>query len=130
MDKIIKIAIAGQGRSGWNIHASYLRTQTDFFEVVAIADELEERKIEGGEVLEAEYYSDYRELISRGGFDLFVNALPTSLHTSASIEALEAGFHVLCEKPVAINAGELDKMACVAEKNNRLLFPFQNNRLQ
>jgi len=69
-------------------------------------------------------------MLDVGGFDLFVNALPTPLHVPGTLRALEAGCHVLCEKPVAPTLRDFDRMAAAAAKAGRVLAPFQNNRCQ
>ena len=69
-------------------------------------------------------------MLFRSDFDLFVNALPSPLHTPATIAALNAGAHVLCEKPMAKNLQDFDRMVAAAKRNNRVLAPFQNNRPQ
>lgn len=78
----------------------------------------------------AKGYPDYRPLLEAGGFDLFVNALPTPLHVPATIEALQRGYHVICEKPMATTVKDFDAMTEAARAADRTLFPFQNNRLQ
>lgn len=128
--KIIRVGIAGQGRSGYNIHARCLRNKTDKYIIVAAADQLAERRRDAENELGARAGADYSDLIRAGGFDLFVNALPSPLHVPATIQALKAGYHVVCEKPMAKNTAEFDKMTAVAKQTGRLLAPFQNNRLQ
>ena len=66
-------------------------------------------------------HKNYDELISSPGIDAVYNPLPNSLHCEWSIMALEAGKHVLCEKPIASNAKEAARMAQVAQKTGRLL---------
>ena len=129
-DGIIRVAIAGQGRSGYGIHASGLRNKTDQFKIVAVADQIPERRQDAIREFGAKAYEDYTELIEKGDFDLFVNALPTPVHVKATIMALSAGYHVVCEKPMARIAKEVDKMALEAVRAKRLLAPFQQFRLQ
>lgn len=129
-DKIIHVGIAGQGRSGYNIHAKCLKNKMDQFKIVAVADQLVERRRDAKIKFGARAYNDYADLIRAGGFDLFVNALPSPLHTPATIQALKAGYHVVCEKPMAKSVAEFDKMTAVAKQTGRLLAPFQQNRLQ
>lgn len=130
MPEKIKVGIAGLGRSGWKIHAACLKNKPDRFTVAAVADEKEPYLREAREALGASVFRDYREMIAAGGFDLFVNALPTPFHGPATIEALEAGLHVVCEKPMAPGLQEFDAMAETASAAGKRLFPFQNNRLQ
>jgi len=128
--KIIRVGIAGQGRSGYNIHARCLVDKTDKYKIVAAADQLAERRRDAEKELGARAYPDYSDLIRAGGFDLFINALPSPLHVPATIQALKAGYHVVCEKPMAKNVAEFDKMTDVSKQTRRLLAPFQNSRLQ
>jgi scyllo-inositol 2-dehydrogenase (NADP+) len=125
----IRVGIAGQGRSGYDLHAMWLK-QAPQYRIVAVADQLPERRRDAEREFGAATYRDYRPLLKAGGFDLFVNALPSPLHTPVTIEALRAGYHVVCEKPFAVNVRDVDRMAAEAKRAKRLLAPFQNNRLQ
>ena len=129
-DGIIRVAIAGQGRSGYNIHARHLEKDKDRYRIVAVADQIAERRKDAREQFGARTYSDWSKMIKAGDFDLFVNALPSILHTPATIEALNAGAHVLCEKPMAKNLREFDRMVAASKRNKCMLLPFQNNRPQ
>lgn len=126
----LRVAIAGQGRSGYKIHADWLRQDPDRFRIVAVADQLLERRRDAAREFQARVYADYRPMLAAGGFDLFVNALPTLLHPPAAIEALRRGYHVVCEKPMAPSVAWFDRMVAAAERSGCLLAPFQNNRLQ
>ena len=55
-------------------------------------------------------YSDYHELIERGGVDAIIVCTPDDLHHSMTMAALHAGIHVLCEKPLASNATQAEEM--------------------
>jgi predicted dehydrogenase len=130
VDGIVRVAIAGQGRSGYNIHTHCLRQLPDRFRIVAVADQLEERRADAVREFGARAYADWTELLADGDFDLFVNALPTPLHGPATLAALEAGKHVLCEKPMASTVADFDRMVETAARCRRVLAPFQNNRPQ
>jgi scyllo-inositol 2-dehydrogenase (NADP+) len=127
---IIRVAIGGQGRSGYNIHARHLEKDYERYRIVAVADQIPERRKDARNQFGARTYKDWKTMIEAGEFDLFVNALPSPLHTPATIAALNAGAHVLCEKPMAKNLQEFDRMVAAAKRNNRVLAPFQNNRPQ
>lgn len=60
-------------------------------------------------------YGSYEELISDPDIDAVYNPLPNNMHVSWSIKALEAGKHVLCEKPIGMNSYEAEKLADAAK---------------
>ena len=64
---------------------------------------------------------DYEALVSASDVDLVYNGLPPSEHERWSIRALEAGKHVLCEKPFAMHAGQAENMAAAARSSGRVL---------
>lgn len=68
-----------------------------------------------------EVVESYETLIARPDIDLIYNALPPSRHADLSIAALDAGKHVLCEKPFAMNAGEARAMAGAARRTGKHL---------
>ncbi len=63
----------------------------------------------------------YQGLIEADDVDVVYNPLPMNLHAEWTIKALEAGKHVLCEKPFASNASEAAEMVSVAERTGRVL---------
>lgn len=72
-----------------------------------------------------EVVESYEALIAHPGIDLIYNALPPNRHADLSIAALEAGKHVLCEKPFAMNALEARAMAAAAQRTgNHLIEAF------
>ncbi len=63
------------------------------------------------------WYTDWRELIADGEIDAVYIATPVYLHAEQTIAAAEAGKHVLCEKPMAMNVAECDRMSAACEAN-------------
>jgi predicted dehydrogenase len=67
-----------------------------------------------------EVYADFRELIARPGVDAITVATPDALHLPVAVAALEAGKHVFCEKPLAMNVAEARKKVEVADQSGRV----------
>jgi len=65
--------------------------------------------------------TSYEALIERADVDAIYNALPPSRHADLTIRALKAGKHVLCEKPLAMNAEEARRMAKAASTSTGVL---------
>jgi D-xylose 1-dehydrogenase (NADP+, D-xylono-1,5-lactone-forming) len=63
----------------------------------------------------------YEALIARDDIDAIYNPLPNDLHSPWSIKAMEAGKHVLCEKPVGMNAIEAAQMLEVSKRTGKTL---------
>jgi len=73
----------------------------------------------GGDVTQAASYLDYREFVQDADIEVVDICLPTYLHPEVAIAALEAGKHVLCEKPMALTVQECDRMADAARASER-----------
>jgi predicted dehydrogenase len=65
-------------------------------------------------------YGSYEELLADKDIDVIYNPTPNHLHVPWSIKALEAGKHVLCEKPIGMNAAEAEQLLAVSRKHPRL----------
>jgi len=90
-------------------------------EVAAIAS----RNLEKAQTLARQFsvpkaYGSYEELLTDPEIDAVYNPLPNHLHVPWSIKALEAGKHVLCEKPIGLNAGEAQELLEAARKHSQL----------
>ncbi|NLD42284.1 MAG: Gfo/Idh/MocA family oxidoreductase [Chloroflexi bacterium] len=124
---IVRVGILGQGRSGRDIHAEYLKDDPRF-RIVAVADVLADRRERAEEEYGCASHADYRDLLARDDLDLVVNALPSYLHAPVSTEILNGGHNVLCEKPLARRAAEVDEMIAAARRSGKTLAIFQQSR--
>ncbi len=66
-------------------------------------------------------HGSYASLLEDDAVDAIYVSLPNSMHCEWTIRALEAGKHVLCEKPLAANAAEAERMFAAAKQHGRIL---------
>ena len=99
-------------------------------EVVALCDIIEERatEIRDKHFPNAAVYTDFRELLKDESIDSVDICTPNYLHSIIAVAAFEAGKHVFCEKPDAVNVEEVLKMNRAAEKAGKTLMIMRNNR--
>ena len=126
--KRIKVGIIGQGRSGRDIHGAYFSRDPKRFEVVAAVDPMKDRRDRAAREYGCDTYRDHKPLLERDDLDLVVNATPSHLHVPINLEFLEAGFNVLCEKPLASRAKDVDKLIAAAKKSGKVLAIYQQSR--
>ena len=125
----IKVGIIGFGRSGCNIHANAIAKMQERFIVTAICDEIPERRTHEA-FPEAKACATAEELIADKDVELVVVATYNFTHVKYAIAALDAGKHVLCEKPFGYTVENVDAMIAAAKRNNRILQPFQQRRYE
>ena len=106
----LRVGVLGQGRSGLDIHCRWFKQVPRKFRIIAISDLLTDRRRRAQEELGCDVYKDYDKLLARDDLDLVVNSLPSHMHPSVTIAALQNGHHVVCEKPLARSIAELDGM--------------------
>lgn len=119
------IAIIGYGGMGsW--HADLIKKIPEL-SLVGIYDILPERR-EVAREKGIHAYETLEELLSDPSIELVTVATPNDIHLPIVLQALEAGKNVVCEKPVAMNAGEARQMADKAAEKGLLFTVHQNRR--
>lgn len=123
----IKFAIVGCGSIGKR-HIAVLDSESEA-EIVAICD-IDNTKInEQSNLYEGiKTYSDYTKMLSEITADVINVVTPHHLHAEMTIEALNKGFNVLVEKPMALNSKDCEAMNNAAVKNNKKLWVVKQNR--
>jgi len=123
--KKIRFAIIGCGRIAQR-HAGHISNKGI---LVAVCDVVNERADELAATYNAvAYYSIDDLLKNETGIDVISVCTPNGLHAEHSIKALQSGFHVLCEKPMALQVADCKKMIAAADKNDKRLFIIKQNR--
>lgn len=121
----IKLGIIGYGgMAGWH-HKNAPRV--DGVEVVAAYD-IDAVRVQTAREAGVRAYDRLEDLLSDEEVNVVLVATPNDVHCELAVAALEAGKHVICEKPVAMNVAELDRMIETAERCNRLFTVHQNRR--
>ncbi len=124
-NKLIKFALVGCGRIA-NRHASHIGKCG---ELIAVCDVDEKKAKQLAEEYQVPYYTNIEDLlVEEKTADVISICTPNGLHASHTIKSLKAGYHVLCEKPMAINVHDCDEMIKEAEKANRRIFVVKQNR--
>ena len=118
MDKV-RFGIVGAGNiAPFHIHS--IRACKNA-EVVAIADTVEEKAKKAGEEFKIDAYGDPREMFNRKDIDVVTLCVPSGLHMQVAIDAMEAGKHVISEKPIEVTLEKIDKMIEVSKKTKKFI---------
>ena len=127
-NRAIRAIVLGAGYRG-RAYAAYAKEHPDQLEIVGVADP------EQAETIPApRYWGDWREcLASRPDADVVFVTLPDALHHEAALAALDKGYHLLLEKPIATKESEcreiIEKAAKTAETEDRQLIKKQTEEL-
>ncbi len=129
MDKV-RVGIIGCGGIANGKHMPSLK-QVAECEMVAFCDIIVEKAEEAAKkygVEGAKVYADYKELLEDKTIDVVHVCTPNRSHSFITVDALEAGKHVMCEKPMAINTVEAQKMLDAAKRTGKKLTIGYQNR--
>ena len=116
---MIKVGLCGFGMMAKG-HAQMIQLH-EGVKLVAIADPVAENRAKAAEQYGVTTYASGEELIDAGGLDVVFVVVPTYLHAPLTIRALNAGCHVFCEKPMALNTDLCQQMIDAANKSGKTL---------
>ena len=114
----MKVGLIGIGGMGF-VHFNCYKKMADI--EICVADvrvDMAKEKIKDDSI---NVYSSIEELLANENVDFIDVCTPSYLHAEQTITALNAGKHVLCEKPMSTNSADAAKMIEAAEKNGKLL---------
>ena len=124
----IRLGIIGCGNMGTSHMKNMLAGCMPEFELTAVADLKEARRQAALEMFpNVKVYNDGSELIASGEVDAVLVATPHYLHPTYAIEALNAGLHVIFEKPAGVYTKQVEEMNEVAAKSDKS-FAFMFNQ--
>lgn len=130
MEKTIRAGIIGCGGIANGKHMPAV-SKVKGVEMVAFCDIIEEKAIEAKEKFgtpDAKVYTDYKELLKDESIDAIHVCTPNRSHSFISIDALNAGKHVICEKPMAKTSKEAREMVEAAKKAGKIFTIGYQNR--
>lgn len=113
----MRVAVVGCG----SVSEKYVPDlqQSSFVDLVAVCDALPERAHRHAEKYGIQhYFDDIDQLLIQVDFDFLVNLTPMPFHGPFNRKALEAGKHVWCEKPLALNLTEAQSLLALAREHN------------
>ena len=117
----LRVGLIGAGLVGQAEHAFYLWELRELFAFVALADASEAVRTAVGERYGIEKLrSDLKGLLNCD-LDALVIAAPDPFHPELAVAALEAGLHVMCEKPLALTLAGCDQIAKARDRSGRVL---------
>ncbi|MEY8371677.1 Gfo/Idh/MocA family oxidoreductase [Aerococcaceae bacterium 50-4] len=125
--KKLNIATVGYGGMGtYHVHG-LIPAESDYLQVVGTYDVDPDRKAIAEET-GTYVYPAFEAILDDQEVDAVLIATPNDSHKDLAIQAMRAGKHVICEKPVAMNTQEFDEMLAVAAETDRVLMIHQNRR--
>ncbi len=117
MTKKVKIAVIGTGRMG-SVHARNIARQIPEADLVAVCDiRLEVAQAVADELGVTRVVKDYHDLLSDPEIEAILIASSTNTHAFIMKDVAEAGKHIFCEKPLALELDKIDEALAVVEKS-------------
>jgi UDP-N-acetyl-2-amino-2-deoxyglucuronate dehydrogenase len=122
----LRFGIIGCGRIAPRHAQSFQQVASS--KLVAVADIIPSRAHHLAQEYGAEAHTDYAELLDRDDIDAVSVCVPSGLHAQVAIDAMQAGKHVLVEKPIAITLADADRMIETSKRCGRTLGVVLQNR--
>lgn len=134
---MIRVGLAGVGFMGWIHYLAYQRSEVAKLTAFSSREDKKRagdwRGIQGNfgppgeqiDVSSMKTYATLDEMVRDPDLDVIDICLPPHLHVDAALAALKHGKHVFCEKPLALNTADCDKILNAASRNNRLVMVAQ-----
>ena len=118
--KIIRWGILGNAKIGRNYLAAAIHQSLDGALCAIASSNLEKARADYRRYGDLSYFDDYQQMLDSDAIDAVYIPLPNNMHQPWCLRALEAGKAVLCEKPIALQADEVDALIAARERSGLL----------
>ncbi|KAJ7937184.1 hypothetical protein B0H13DRAFT_1944650 [Mycena leptocephala] len=127
----IKTCVLGVGLAGLTFHIPFILALPEYFTLVSVLER--NPQSEGGKLRErfgvsAKIHNNLDQVLADPEIELVIIGTPSPTHYSYAKAALEAGKHVLVDKPVTSTSAEARELGELAKAKGLILYPFQNRR--
>lgn len=127
----IKTCVLGTGLSGLTFQVPFILALPDLFSLYAVLER--NPSSEGGKVKDrfgilTKIYRNFEDVLADDEIELIIVSTPNATHFEFAKRSLEAGKHVLVEKPVASSLAEVRELGDLAKSKNLVLYAYQNRR--
>lgn len=123
-EKALRVGVLGYGLAGRYFHIPFIQALPQF-ELRAVATSRKEAR---SHLPDVRIVPRANDIIDADDIDLVVIATPHRLHVSQALDCVQAGKHVVVEKPVATTIAEIEALKQASSATNRHIIPFQNRR--
>jgi len=123
----LSVALVGCGKFG-SKRIQACAQIPDEIELRAVMDADRSRAAQVGEAAGVPYFSDFSTLLDESEIEAVILSVPNNMHAPLSVQALEAGKHVLCEKPLAISPSEAQRIVDAVESSGKIVKTASNHR--
>ncbi len=119
-EKLLRVGVLGAGQIAQAAHFESCNKarNAELSAICDVADDLRERMVISHGAQKS--YNDYDKMLADPAIDAVIIATSDAFHVPASLRALEAGKHVLCEKPLALNVEEAEALGAAARKSGKV----------
>ena len=119
--KRLKVGILGCGPISQAAHfeSAAKAANVDFYAICDVADDLRQRM--AATYNPTKSFRDYDEMLADPALDAVVIATSDAFHVGAAVTALQAGKHVLCEKPLGVSVEEVEKLKTIVHRSGKIL---------
>jgi predicted dehydrogenase len=119
--RVLRVGVVGAGLIAQVVHLPALRALSDRFALAGVADPSPRARSGLGARYGVPAVADHRALLELPGLDAVVVCSPNGTHAAVTLDALDAGLHVLVEKPLCLTLADADRITARAREHGRVV---------